>query len=116
MKGGPVAWNIDAFPNFKRWMDAMKARPAVGKVLSVMNRKEVKSEGRVERRSALCLVSLRVGDRACVPRNTIADIQKSLLLFMTFVFTLIIRKHHELFCNSECAIIHACYSRPRNPL
>jgi len=46
MAGGPVEWNIDEFPEFKRWMDAMKTRPSVGKVLSNLMAKEVKSEGK----------------------------------------------------------------------
>ena len=45
MHGGPVEWNIDAFPHFKRWMDSMKARPAVGKALMSLQATEASSEG-----------------------------------------------------------------------
>lgn len=47
LQGGPVAWDINEYPEFKRWMDTMKGRPSVGKVLSTLNDQEVKSEGRV---------------------------------------------------------------------
>jgi len=47
MANGPVEWNIDEFPEFKRWCDAMKARPSVQKVLMNMQSTEMKSEGRV---------------------------------------------------------------------
>jgi glutathione S-transferase len=45
LTGGPVAWDIEEFPEFKRWMDAMKSRPAVGKVLMNMQASEMSSEG-----------------------------------------------------------------------
>ncbi|KAL8665786.1 MAG: hypothetical protein Q9202_001908 [Teloschistes flavicans] len=45
MGGGPVEWNIEAFPHFKKWMDTMKAKPSVGKTLMTLQGTEVKSEG-----------------------------------------------------------------------
>ena len=46
LTNGPIKWDIDAFPEFKAWMERLKARPAVGKSLGHMfASKEVKSEG-----------------------------------------------------------------------
>ncbi|KAJ5266834.1 glutathione S-transferase [Penicillium angulare] len=40
---GEHAWNPEDFPHFTRWQNAMVARPAVQKMVSVLNDKEVKS-------------------------------------------------------------------------
>lgn len=40
---GEYAWKPEEFPHFTRWQNAMLARPALGKVMSVLNEKEVKS-------------------------------------------------------------------------
>ena len=45
MKDCPVKWNIEDYPDFKRWMEALKARPAVSKALNMWQQKEVKSAG-----------------------------------------------------------------------
>ncbi|KAI4264424.1 MAG: hypothetical protein L6R42_000460 [Xanthoria sp. 1 TBL-2021] len=47
MASGPVKWDIEAFPHFKKWMDAMKARPSVAMAMKSLQEKEIKSEGRV---------------------------------------------------------------------
>jgi glutathione S-transferase len=47
MNGRPEGWDIEQFPNFKKWQEAMLARDSVKKVLSVLMDKEVKSAGRV---------------------------------------------------------------------
>lgn len=47
LKDRPDGWNIADYPNFKRWHEAILARDSLKKVLSVLQDKEVKSEGRV---------------------------------------------------------------------
>lgn len=39
---GEYAWRPEEFPHFSRWQNAMLARPAVAKVVSLLNEKEVK--------------------------------------------------------------------------
>jgi glutathione S-transferase len=47
LKGGPTAWDINEFPNFKRWQEAMLDWDSVKKAVGVMAEKEVRSEGRL---------------------------------------------------------------------
>lgn len=46
-KEHPDAWDITEFPNFKRWQEAMLARDSLKKVMSVLQDKEVQSNGRI---------------------------------------------------------------------
>lgn len=46
LKDRPEGWNIADYPNFKRWHEAILARDSLKTVLSVLQDKEVKSEGR----------------------------------------------------------------------
>ncbi|MCJ1393164.1 hypothetical protein MMC18_006036, partial [Xylographa bjoerkii] len=39
-------WDVAEFPNFKRWQEAMLGRESLKRVLSVLQEKEVKSEGK----------------------------------------------------------------------
>lgn len=47
MKDAQDPWDIEKYPHYKRWMEAMQARDSLKHVLSVMMDEEVKSEGRV---------------------------------------------------------------------
>jgi hypothetical protein len=47
LKGGSMVWDINEFPNFKRWQEAMLNRGSIKKAASVMADKEVRSKGRV---------------------------------------------------------------------
>ena len=46
MKAGPGEWDVESYPNFKRWQEAMMGRDSLKKVMSVMAEKEVSSEGK----------------------------------------------------------------------
>ena len=48
LKDAKEPWDINKYPNFKRWMEAMQARDSVKHVLGVLMDKEVKSQGRVQ--------------------------------------------------------------------
>ena len=48
LKDAAEPWNIDNYPNYKKWMEAMQARDSVKHVMSVLMDKEVKSEGKVQ--------------------------------------------------------------------
>lgn len=47
MKDAKDPFDASDYPQYKRWMDEMLARPSVKHVLGVMMDKDVKSEGRV---------------------------------------------------------------------
>jgi len=41
LRGGPVEWDIKEFPEYERWMNAMKKRPSVVKTLATLYATEV---------------------------------------------------------------------------
>lgn len=43
---GPERWDIAKYPNFKRWQEEILGRESLKRVLSVLQDKEVKSEGK----------------------------------------------------------------------
>jgi glutathione S-transferase len=45
LAGGPTKFDEDEYPNFKRWMDSLKSRPGVLRVLMNMQATEMKSDG-----------------------------------------------------------------------
>ena len=47
LKDAKDPFNIDDFPHYKKWMEAMQARDSLKHVMSVLMDKEIKSEGRV---------------------------------------------------------------------
>ena len=47
MKDRPGDWDVEQYPNFKRWQEAMLGRESLGTVMKVLMDREVKSEGRV---------------------------------------------------------------------
>ena len=47
LKDGPTPWDINEFPNLKRWQEAMLGRESVKRVVSAMAGKEVRSKARL---------------------------------------------------------------------
>lgn len=45
LANGPTKFDEDEYPNFKRWMDAMRARPGVQRVLVNLQATEMRSGG-----------------------------------------------------------------------
>lgn len=43
---GAERWDIEKYPNFKKWQEKMLGRESLKKVLSVLQDKEVKGEGK----------------------------------------------------------------------
>ena len=46
LKDSSEGWDPAKYPNFRRWQEAMMARKSVKHVLSVMENREVKSDGK----------------------------------------------------------------------